>query len=414
MGGLVAESEAFLYFRNRKINRMLPVMTQSPYYTSFIFSDEPRHRVSRHLMFWITWVTFFTITYGSRPGGVKNNIEMYYVKSYFSAFVEALVYLPDHMLLSYGLIYFILPRYLFRAKYLQALGALVVVIVFVLCTAHYLANYAAAAFRIWYGLPAPSTSFYFSTLAGLRGGLTIGGFAVAAKIMKHWIHKNQLTQRLEREKLTTELQLLKAQVHPHFLFNTLNNLYSLTLFKSDNAPEVVLKLSALLRYMLYECNVPAVPLDKEIRMMQDYIELEKLRYGDRLDLSVNISGDLHGTLIAPLLLLPFLENSFKHGASEQLDQAWIGFDLSVRGNTMKMKLVNGISAEISPFSPENGLHGGIGLQNVQKRLSLLYPNQHELKIIQEDETFIVSLTVQLEKAETAPSVPAGHVVPYEL
>ncbi|WP_332369013.1 histidine kinase [Spirosoma telluris] len=177
-------------------------------------------------------------------------------------------------------------------------------------------------------------------MAGMRGATTIGGFAAAIKLVKIWYLKQQAYEQIDKEKLQAELQLLKSQVHPHFLFNTLNNLYALTLHKSDHSPAVVLKLSELLSYMLYECNASEVPLQKEIAFMRNYIGLEQLRYGDRLDMSVTISGDYPTKLIAPLLLVPFLENAFKHGTSEQLEQAWMHIDLSVQGNQLKFKVIN--------------------------------------------------------------------------
>ena len=195
----------------------------------------------------------------------------------------------------------------------------------------------------------------------------------------------------EKEKLTAELQLLKAQVHPHFLFNTLNNLYALTLRKSDGAPEMVLKLSGLLSYMLYECNATEVPLEKEIRMLENYVDLEKLRYGSRLDVSLNFTGDIRGKTITPLLLIPFVENAFKHGSSEQLEQAWISLDLAVEGNRMSFKLVNSKDANESP----GGGAGGIGLVNVRKRLELIHANNYELKITPQEETFLVYLSLEL-------------------
>lgn len=258
--------------------------------------------------------------------------------------------------------------------------------------------------RQYLGLPAPSVSFYFSLLAGLRGGLTVGGFAVAIKLMKYWYQKNRDNQLLIQQNLQAELALLKSQVHPHFLFNTLNNLYALTLTNSPKSPEVVLKLSSLLTYMLYDCNPAKVLLAKEVDLLRDYIVLEKLRYEERLDISVSISGEVQGKLIAPLLLLPFLENSFKHGVSEQLDQAWISLDVSVRANTLKFKLINSKPLSESPKpNPE-----GIGLQNVRKRLELIYPNQYELLLLNEEETFMVVLTLQLEVLPLTETLSSGH------
>jgi hypothetical protein len=361
----------------------------------FVFSDAPKHRLGRHLAFWVVWWLFFTVIYGSRPVGAGGPYLLGYRTAYVFAALEALLFLPGHMMFSYVITYVLIPWFLLRGKYVWFFVGLLILIPANALFAHQLTTWLVNPIRVYLLIPTPHDNFYYGLMSGLRGGLQTGGFAAMITLAKHFYRKDQANQQLVREKLTAELQLLKAQVHPHFLFNTLNNLYSLTLLKSDHAPEVVLKLSGLLRYMLYECNAPQVPLDKEVRMMQDYVELERLRYGDRLDLAVNVRGDLAGKGVAPLLLLPFLENAFKHGASEQLDQAWIALDLTVKDNLLKMKLINSVSEEAPPPVPDADCHG-IGLQNVRKRLELLYPGRHELKILREAETFIVTLTIQTE------------------
>ncbi len=361
----------------------------------FVFANDPKHRLGRHLAFWAVWWLFFTLIYGSRPIGAGSPSWLSYKTSYGFAAMEAFLFLPGHIMFSYVIIYVLIPWFLLRGKYIWFCVGMLVLIPANTLFAYQLTTWVVNPIRVAMNLPTPHDNFYYGLMSGLRGGLQTGGFAAMITLAKHFYRKDQANQQLFREKLTAELQLLKAQVHPHFLFNTLNNLYSLTLLKSDHAPEVVLKLSALLRYMLYECNAPQVPLDKEVRMMQDYVELEKLRYGSRLDLALNVRGDLAGMGIAPLLLLPFLENAFKHGASEQLDQAWIALDLNIKGSTLKMKLINGIS-ETNPPAPAEADFHGIGLQNVRKRLELLYPGRHELKIIRESETFMVMLSISLE------------------
>ncbi len=364
----------------------------------FIFANDPKHRLGRHLVFWVVWWLFFALIYGSRPIGHQSPSWINYQVAYGYAALEAFLFLPGHIMFSYLIIYLLIPSFLLREKYVWFFAGLLVLIPVNALFSHQLTTWVVNPIRRSMSIPVPYDNFYFGLMSGLRGGLQTGGFAAMITLAKHFYQKNQLSQQLEREKLSAELQLLKAQVHPHFLFNTLNNLYSLTLLKSDHAPEVVLNLSALLRYMLYECNAPLVPLHREIRMMQDYVELEKLRYGDRLDLAVNVQGDPGGKAVAPLLLLPFLENAFKHGASEQLDQAWIALDLTVKGNLLKMKLINGVSESAEPAGPGPGAHG-IGLQNVRKRLDLLYPGRHELKILREAETFMVTLSLSLETEE---------------
>lgn len=375
---------------------------------AFVFSNQPRQRLARHGLFWFVFWVFSFLLYGTRPARYWHLAEgeelvRTLLKGWAVASVDALLFLPSHMTLAYATLYILLPRFVFREKYFQAILG---VLVFMLLSA-----VIAAVATVWvivplhtaYGAPLPQDTFFYSMIAGLRGGTTIAGFAASIKLAKVWYLKQQAYQQVEREKLNAELQLLKSQIHPHFLFNTLNNLYALTLRKADNSPAVVLKLSELLSYMLYDCNASEVLLEKEIGFMRNYIGLEQLRYGDRLDMSVQISGDYQNKLIAPLLLVPFLENAFKHGTSEQLEQAWMHLDLSVQDNTLKFKLIN--SREVT----EHDEHyvGGIGLQNVRKRLQLLYPGRYDLRTVPEAETFMVMLTLELSPVRVAATpVPA--------
>ncbi|PZR22363.1 MAG: two-component system sensor protein [Citrobacter freundii] len=227
-------------------------------------------------------------------------------------------------------------------------------------------------------------------LAGLRGAVTVGGIAAAIKLMKCFYEKQQSALSLEKEKINAELQMLKAQLHPHFLFNTLNNIYSLAQDGSERASAMIVRLSAMLRYILYEANKPLVPLDKELQLISDYVQLETLRYDQSLDLSINMP-EHSSHFISPLLLLPFIENAFKHGASGMLERPWINLTIELNHDQLIMKLVNGKDEQIR--HPE----GGIGIANVRKRLALLYPQKHTLQIDEEAEMFFVNLKIELNK-----------------
>ncbi|WP_338873380.1 histidine kinase [Spirosoma sp. SC4-14] len=381
-----------------------------PLTNEFVFSDRPRVRLARHGLFWAVWALFFMLTYGFLPAnylihqGVSWPIAL--LKGFLVAGVDAILFMPAHMFLTYCILYWLIPRFLLTSQYGWAFVNIVLLVVATSFISALLAQYIVYPVRLILNNRQSGNTFFFAMMAGMRGATTIGGFAAAIKLVKIWYLKQQAYQQIDREKLQAELQLLKSQVHPHFLFNTLNNLYSLTLNKSDRSPAVVLKLSDLLRYMLYECNTLEVPLQKELAFMRSYIGLEQLRYGDRLDMSVDISGQYEQKQIAPLLLVPFLENAFKHGTSEQLEQAWMHVDLQVQGNTLKFKVINSREA-----TPHNEAHvGGIGLQNVQKRLQLLYPNRHDLRIVAEEETFMVALTLDLSPVVAEPLPPISHVV----
>jgi LytS/YehU family sensor histidine kinase len=177
----------------------------------------------------------------------------------------------------------------------------------------------------------------------------------------------------------------------------MNNIYSYTQNTSPVAAKLVMGLSDLLRYILYTANQPLVPLSKELRMLQDYITLEKVRYDEQLDVHLELPKFTDGFYIGPLLLLPFIENCFKHGLSNMVEQPWISLRISMEGNYMSMKLVNGKAKSYAT----DQITSGIGLENVQRRLELIYPGKHILKITSEDDVFIVDLKIGLEKRSFA-------------
>ena len=363
---------------------------------AFIFSNKPEYRIKRHLLFWATWVVFMGFLYAFTPLPSQLN----YLQRLPNSTTDAVLYLPIHIFLSYTLMYFLIPRYIVKGRYLLAVFWLVVLVLATGCLSAIVSLYVLFPVKeallpshlIVRYRPSDSpglSAFYLSLLAGLRGGLSVGGIAAAIKLMKHWYTEGQRNLRLQKENAESQLQILKAQVHPHFLFNTLNNIYSFTQNTSSTASAMVMGLSDILRYMLYECNKPLVPLAKELKMTEEYIDLERIRYGNALEMDINLPGDTDGLHVAPLMLLPFIENCFKHGISNILDQPWLSLHVTIEDRTMTMKLLNSKPARPSHRTP------GIGIDNVRKRLALLYPGKHELVINEEEEVFIVILKLEL-------------------
>jgi hypothetical protein len=217
------------------------------------------------------------------------------------------------------------------------------------------------------------------------------GLFLCCAMLRNYYSKSQEKAALLQENATAELQLLKAQVHPHFLFNTLNNIYSFSLRKSPIAASLVSKLSDTLQYMITECEAPLVPLNKEIKLLRDYIGLESVRYGERLRVDIGIQGKTNDKMVAPLLLIPLVENSFKHGTSQVIDKAWIDLRIAVVQNTLMVTLRN--SKPDLPAMAER--KSGIGLRNVQKRLHLLYPGQHNLRVNDRSDYFEVFISLPL-------------------
>lgn len=363
----------------------------------FIFSDELKYRIKRHVAFWLFWILFQGLLYAFVGITSSNAFFMRLPVSMLDSFI----FIFAHMFLAYCLMYVVIPRFLLKQRYWQTACLTLVVFLLTGLLSAFLGIYvveplhARLAYMNYYTGP-PNTydvNMCLALLAGLRGGLTVGGIAATIKLMKYWYVKEQRNLQLQKENIAAQLQLLKAQVHPHFLFNTLNNIYSYTQNTSSKASKLITDLSSMLRFILYECNQPSVALSKELKMIQDYMSLEKVRYGNKLELHVNVPSDTTGLQIAPLLLLPLVENCFKHGTSNMLEQPWISLSVSLKGNQMHMKLLNG-----KADSPqERKKTSGIGIANVQKRLALLYPGKHELTITNDEDVFILNLKIELEE-----------------
>lgn len=375
--------------------------------TAFIFSNERSYRIKRHLLFWTTWWLFMGVLYAFTPVPTDLN----YFQRLPNSMTDALLFMPVHMFLSYSLMYFLIPRFIVKSRYLLAAFWLVVLVFATAALSAIIALFVITSVKDVL-LPShlvlkshkPSSDnpgmFYLALLGGLRGGLSVGGIAAAIKLMKHWYTEGQRNLRLQKENAESQLQILKAQVHPHFLFNTLNNIYSYTQNTSPAASTMVMGLSDMLRYMLYECNKPLVPLAKELKMTEEYIDLEKIRYGNELELHIDLPEHTEGLYIAPLMLLPFIENCFKHGISNILEQPWLSLHMTIEGPVMTMKLLNS-----KPVTQPSTHQPGIGIENVRKRLALLYPERHELVIKEEEEVFIVILKLELEIDKPAVHSP---------
>jgi len=376
----------------------------------FIYSNKPEWRISRHLIFWLLWFLFQLLLYSFSPSPALQ--QQPFPHRLVITSPETSIYMIPSVFLAYTLMYLVIPKLVLPGKYaLATISAVVLVFLTAALSAALsmtvidyirhrnadkisplIANEPHPAFYIQFGV---------AMLAGLRGSITVGGVAAAIKLMKCFYEKQEAALLLEKEKVNAELQMLKAQLHPHFLFNTLNNIYSFTQDVSEKASGMIMGLSQLLRYILYDCNKPLVPLDKELKMISDYMALETTRYDQGLEVAVQLPKP-GNFLIAPLMLLPFIENAFKHGASQMTESPWISLSVEIKRQELWMKLINGKPSAASTAIP------GIGIANVRKRLELLYPDQHELTINDEEEMYIVNLKLTLVTAHPDALKPENH------
>ncbi len=228
----------------------------------------------------------------------------------------------------------------------------------------------------------------------LLGNITMALLSTVLRVIMDWWRYQQEKQDLITRTMQSELRFLKSQINPHFLFNTLNNLYALTLKKSDQAPEIVLKLSEIMRYMLYECNEKQVLLSKEILYMNNYLDLERLRQPKDADISFISKGRVSEQMVAPLLFVPFVENSFKHGLNHQINGGgFVHISLHVSDNDLEFIIENSKTEHLPQMSHPRS--GGIGLVNVKQRLQMLYPDAYSLTIKDEPGRYTVTLNLSL-------------------
>lgn len=343
-----------------------------------------QNRVLRHAIFWLAMLLIAPLTHDGGIEGIKE------------AFIIRLVAMPTKMLSVYLLIYYLIPKFYQKRRY--TLFITLFIVSSILLTILYRINNVYIAESM---LGVQDKESILEIMTSVRWTYLgyfnrVYGFTfifLILKTIKDQAVKQRQIEQLEKEKTTAELNFLKAQIHPHFLFNTLNNLYALTLDKSDDAPEVVAKLSEMLDYMLYQCNEPKVLINKEIELLKHYIDLEKLRYGDRLQLSFKHQVDNPSTQIAPLILISLVENAFKHGVSGALQQPEIQITLEVKNQVLNMHVFNTKAENIQ--SDAMSYKEGIGVKNIQRQLDLVYPERYVWTVKEEKDSYEVNLEVEL-------------------
>lgn len=316
--------------------------------------------VQFHIIFWSIYFIFNVIRFGS-----LNNDYWYSLRS-------NLVEFPLSILFTYFTVYLLIPQYIVKKKYTQFLLLFVLsLIVFYLVKTGLI--YLLVTKNVW---PENSgfNAFTFDHIVEVTiGVLYVTTMGATIKLTYEWINEKRRNEELEKTQLRTELNFLKSQIQPHFFFNTLNNLYALVIKKSPNAPDVVLKLSEIMQYILYEAKEPNINLLNEINYIQSYLDLEKLRYGDKVRSKIIIIGNIDEIEVPPLLFLPFIENCFKHGIVNN-DDIKVNIRFEITDNFLFFTVTN-------TFHNNNEINvkHGIGIENVKRRLQLLYGENFTLE-----------------------------------
>jgi two-component system sensor histidine kinase AlgZ len=332
-----------------------------------------------HLSFWCVYVSFFIYNVSSR-GGEEFDL--------MQTLVRSSVHITFNMLIAYLNYFFFLPRFLDRKNFGRYLMEFFIPFIILMILRVHLQRYMVDGYTY-------HIHYFYSVTFIVQSAATtlfIVIFVGMLRFAKDWFEFEAKKKEVENERLSAELNFLKAQINPHFLFNTLNNLYYLAYSKSDNTTEVIAKLSQMMRYMIYESNHSEVLLSKELEYMQSYISLERLRLNNQIPIKFEVDGNPETLKIAPLILIPFLENAFKHGVSGNDAAAWVNLSIKLHGKECIYTVEN---SKIHSVNSENREGSGIGLQNVKRRLELSYPGHYKLDISDQPNQFSIQLKLTL-------------------
>ncbi len=339
-----------------------------------------KYRWMWHILFWLVMYAVYAFSYGG----------YYNANYYYEAIINA-EQMPVRILFTYLMVYLLVPKFLLKRKF-KTFFSLTFLHAFLFGLAVWMVCYYIVSFREYTGSRNYPLFHFPKILVSIISNYGITLIAVIIKLFKWWYLDQMEKNQLEKDKLASEIRYLKSQIHPHFLFNTLNNLYSLTLSQSKKASDVVIKLADILDYMIYHSGKERISLEKELQILNNYIDLEKIRYGDRLTLSFDVEGNVTGKNIAPLMLFPLVENAFKHGASEDSRNPMVNVSLKIYNDLLHLKVVNSLPKLVTEGKKNNN---GIGLDNMHKQLDILYPNNHKLILEKNDTLFTANLKLPL-------------------
>ncbi|HEY4206980.1 MAG TPA: histidine kinase, partial [Puia sp.] len=359
---------------------------------SLVFSNNRRYRIARHALFWTLWIIYYTVLnmvywQGKYPFGTTLGLSL----------TEVALSTPFDMIFCYSIIYYLLPRFLYRGHLIQMLLLWLLFSMVFIVTFRWYNHHIVPHIRTAFGMPPPvfSKNVTWIILNLFYQVNMEGGLAAAIKLGKMWAIKEKELDLIKKEKQHIEPILESGPMQQSvFLINALDKVEQLSAIRPSLIPEMVKKIKNLLLYVLYDNNQASVSLEKEVALVEEYIGLEKTGNLDNLKVMVRMSGNLTGERIAPLIILPLVENGFRQLAAMDMAEKSMEVEMRVADGHLQMRL--GWSKPIDTSTLMNG--NTVSLQHIGKRLNLLYPESHELRVIITSEQFIVNLKINLNRA----------------
>lgn len=358
--------------------------------------ESTRKYLGRNLVFfiiyWLIYLLFFSVQRFFAKQFVLTSLGLVTAHGFTESVFTNLIYLPEVIISTHFVVSFLLPRYYFRSEFMKFYLFLSLTIII-----YPVLPFIVRTFVVEKIYPLSEKYSFYNYFASML--IYVFGMAPLAWVIiaRHLREEGLIRQKIDKDRLEAllklkeaELKLLKSQLHPHFLFNTLNNLYSLALEKSDKTPELIIRLSDMLSYIIYDCKSEQVPLSKDIEFIKNYIELQKVRF-DNCNIKFTVKGNTDNRRIAPMILHTFIDNSFKHGAEKDPGKSWIKIAINSSDNALFLTVINSTvnTVRLNPACE------GIGIMNTRKRLEMIYRDRHELVIQDTHDRFAVFLKMNL-------------------
>ncbi len=353
-----------------------------------VFSNNSTYRLARHSLFWILWILYYTV-FTTMSFAENHPLS----QSFFAALAETTISVPMDIIFCYSIIYFLLPVFLFRGKYIQMVLLWLVFSFLFVIIFHLYSLYLLPYIREATGMPVPKNSskfawVFFSLFAQLN---MEGCMAAAIKLGKTGYIKQQELDLIKKEKLNIETQIKAGEVQPVFLMSALDKVELLSIEKPSVIPGVIKKIKHLLLYVIYDCNQPSVGIETEMKLLEEYIELEKIATNGKVNINLKIFINNKTSRIAPSILLPLVENCFKQVDSYKILKKNIDIEIRLADDILLMNILLTKPADTSTLlNAENVL-----FKNISKRLNLLYPQSNAFKIIIKPEMLLITLTINL-------------------
>ncbi|HWB27044.1 MAG TPA: histidine kinase [Chitinophagaceae bacterium] len=361
---------------------------------SLIFSNNKSNRIARHALFWLSWILYYTIfstiiwhsSYPSYP----------VTKVFFSSLTEVGTSTPLDMAFCYSIIYFLFPRFLHNGRYISMVLLWLVFSVLFIFLFEVFQRTVVPVFRDLYGMPqSPPPKSYLYVFFNLFSQINMEGcLAAAIKLGKLWYIKQQELDLIKTEKRKIEPLIEEGQIQPVFFADILNRIEVLLTEKPLLVAGMIKKIKSLLLYAMYENNQSKVSLDKELELLQEYVDLEKMALENKVSIILKINSQGQAEQVAPFIILPITENAFKQLSLHAIERKSVEIDIKVTNGLFVMTLTWSKPGDTSTLYTGRG----IILQNISRRLNLIYPQSHELKVFIQVEHVVVSLKIDLHKA----------------